>query len=72
MTDIRDYKGTGQGMDLSDTICHVCPCGSKLFRTVVSFDDYEMSAYSTDGECLECSTRVKLPTPIDKPDYYRD
>lgn len=72
MTDIRDYTGSGQSMDLSDTICHVCPCGSSLFRIVASFDDYEISAYSTDGECLDCGTRVKVPTPIDKPGYYRE
>lgn len=70
--DIRDFEGTGQSMDLSDTIVHVCPCGSHLFKIVASFDNYEIATYSTDGECLECGTRVKVPTPIDNPDYIGD
>lgn len=69
--DIRDYRGAGygNGFDLSDTVIHVCPCGSNLFRLVVSFDDYEIATYSTDMECIECGTRAKAPTPIDKPGY---
>jgi hypothetical protein len=65
--DIRDYRPASPGMDLSDTITRICPCGSNLFRTVVSFDeDYEIALYFLEGECLECGTRVKLPTPLDK------
>ena len=69
--DIRDYRGAGygNGFDLSDTIIHTCPCGSDLFRLVVSFDNYEIAAYSTDMECIECGTRAKAPTPIDHPEY---
>lgn len=64
--DIRDYHKDG-GLDLSDVITSVCVCGCNLFRTVVAFDeDYELVLYFTDGECLECGTRVKLPTPLDK------
>ena len=66
---IHDYKDTGQNLDLSDTIVHVCICGSKMFRIVATFDNFEIAQYSTDGECLECGTRVKVPTPIDNPDY---
>lgn len=68
---ITDYEGSwsGPGIDLSDTIVHVCVCGSELFHLVVSFDDYEISAYSTDMECLECKAKCKAPTPIDKPGY---
>lgn len=71
--DIRDYKGAwpGTGMDLSDQILHVCVCGGNLWRLVVSFEDYEIATYSTDMECLECGTRAKAPTPIDKPGYFR-
>ena len=68
---IQDYKGQwpGHGYDFSDTIMHECICGSTLWRVIVSFDDYEISAYATDMECLECGTRAKAPTPIDKPGY---
>ena len=68
---VLDYKGAwpNTGLDLSDTITHVCTCGSNLWHIVVSFDDYEIATYSTDMECLECGTRAKAPTPIDKPGY---
>lgn len=67
---ILDYTGAwpGTGMDLSDTIMHVCPCGSTLWKIVVSFEDYEISAYMLDMECLECGTRAKAPTPLDRQD----
>lgn len=72
--DIRDYRGAGfgEGFDLSDTITHVCPCGSELWRVVVTFEDYEIATYFTDMECIECGTRAKAPTPIDKPGYTRE
>lgn len=68
---IHDYKGAwpDTGLDLSDTIVHVCPCGSNLWQVVVSFDNYEIATYSTDMQCLECGTRAKAPTPIDHPEY---
>jgi hypothetical protein len=69
---IHDYPGSGQGIDLSDTVTHVCVCGGTLFKIYASFDDYEIAAYSTEGECVECNTRVRVPTPIDKPGYYRE
>lgn len=69
--DIRDYEGAwpGMGVDMSDTIMHTCVCGSNLWHLVVSFDNYEIATYATDMECLECGTRAKAPTPIDKPGY---
>lgn len=72
--DIRDYRGSwpGTGHDVSDTVMHVCICGSNLWRLVVSFEDYEIATYSTDMECLECQTRAKAPTPIDNPEYKPD
>lgn len=74
MLDIRDYLGAwpGEGLDMSDTIMHTCVCGSALWKVVVSFDNYEVAAYATDMECLECGTRALTPTPVDKPGYYRD
>lgn len=70
MVDIRDYKGTEDtGMDLGGTVVHVCPCGNNVFRIMATFDDYEIASYSTDGECVECGSRFKVPTPIDSPDY---
>lgn len=69
---IHDYTGESTlGMDLSDTVVHVCPCGNNVFKIFASFDDYEIATYSTDGECIECHTVVKVPTPIDRPGYVR-
>ena len=63
-----DFEGTGQALDLSDTITRVCPCGSTWFKTLISIDeDFEIAAYGLDGECIECGTRVKLPCPVDRP-----
>jgi hypothetical protein len=69
--DVRDFKPTGPGMDLGKTITSVCPCGSTLFRAIVTFDQdtYEIAGYYTEGECFECGTRLTLPTEIDKEDY---
>ena len=67
MTNYLDFHNTGASMDLSEHITNICPCGSVWFRTIVQIDDdYEISAYGLDGECIECGTRVKLPCPVDK------
>lgn len=68
---ILDYEGAwpNTGLDMSDTIMHVCACGSNLWQLVVAFEDYEIAMYSTDMKCLECGTHAKAPTPIDKPGY---
>lgn len=70
--DIRDYKPSGHPMDLSDVISTICPCGCNLFKTVVAIDEdtYELSMYALDAECLECSTRIKLPCPVDKEERF--
>lgn len=68
--DIRDHLSTDStAMDLGDTIVHVCPCGNNVFKVFATFGDYEMETYSTDGECIECGTRFKVPTPVDHPEY---
>lgn len=71
---IHDYAGAWPetGLDMRDTVLHVCSCGGNLWKVVVTFDDYEIATYSTDMECLECGTRAKAPTPIDKPGYKPD
>lgn len=68
---IQDYDGAwpNTGLDMSDTIMHTCVCGSTLWKVIVSFDNYEISSYALDMECLECNSRAKAPTPIDHPEY---
>lgn len=51
--------------DLGPT--HICPCGSTVFETLVSFENYEISWWFLDGKCLNCANLVKLPCPIDNP-----
>ena len=67
--DIRDYRPEINGPIDFNMITHVCVCGSDLFRLVVGFDEFEISTYSTDMECIECGCRWKAPTPIDHPEY---
>jgi hypothetical protein len=59
-----DYS---QSLDLGDMILHECPCGSNMWRIIASFEDYEISTYFTDAECVFCGTRAKVPTPLDRP-----
>lgn len=72
--DIRDHEGAwpGTGIDYGDTVVHRCHCGNSVFRVFATFEEYEMTTYSTDGECIECGSRFKVPTPIDNPDYKED
>jgi hypothetical protein len=44
-------------------------CGSDHFIAVISFDpeSYEIASWSLQGQCYVCSSKVKLPCPIDHP-----
>jgi len=55
--------------DLSGIIMHECICGCNMWKIVVMFEEYEISSYILDMECINCGTRAKAPTPIDNPDY---
>lgn len=57
-----------QPMDLG-MVTHVCLCGSKTWKILVTFDDYEIGSYSTDMYCFDCGCRAKSPTPLDKTDF---
>lgn len=63
---IRDFPSK-EGSDLGDAVVHECACGNRVFKIFATFDDYEIATYSTDGECIECGLRFKVPTPIDRP-----
>ena len=45
---------------------HLCPCGSQVFYIMASFDDYELSWYHLDGECVNCGNLVTVPCPVDR------
>lgn len=54
-------------MDLAQ-ICHVCPCGSRLWTVQVMFEDYEIAAYLLDMECALCGNKAIAPTEVDRPE----
>jgi len=47
---------------------HMCSCGCNVFKTLVSFDDYELAWWYLEGECLNCDAKVILPCPADRPE----
>ena len=48
---------------------HVCSCGCNVFKSLIAFDDYEISWWYLEGECLNCDAKVILPCPVDKPGF---
>lgn len=44
---------------------HVCPCGEKVFLIRAAFDDYKISLYGLDGECVSCGALVTVPCEAD-------
>lgn len=53
-------------MDLRGTPTHVCPCGSNIWNLKVMFEDFEISSYLLDMECVSCGSVATAPTAIDK------
>jgi hypothetical protein len=52
--------------DMKGIILHQCICKANMWKIVVGFEDYEISWYALDMECVNCGTRATAPTPIDK------
>lgn len=52
--------------DLGPT--HICTCGCNVFKSLIAFEDYEISWWYLEGECLNCGNKVTLPCPADKPE----
>lgn len=53
-------------MDLRGTPTHECICGSNVWRVGAIFQDFEISSYYLDMECMECGTYATAPTPLDR------
>lgn len=55
-----DYSGMGPTT--------VCPCGSRLFKILATFNDdtFELATYSCDMRCLSCGSYFDTPLPIHK------
>jgi hypothetical protein len=59
-------------MDLRGTPAHECVCGSNMFTVVCSFDEYEVSMYLLDMQCVGCGSLLTAPTLVDHPQYEPD
>mgnify|MGYP006274460521 FL=1 len=54
-------------LDARGVPTHACPnCGCKIFRVQAVFEDFEIAMWFTDGVCVECGTKVTVPTPVDR------
>lgn len=53
-------------LDLRGTPTHVCICGSKQFLVRASFENYEISQYFLDMQCINCGSLATAPTLIDR------
>jgi hypothetical protein len=54
--------------DFRPAILHQCVCGGTMWKLVVSFENYEISQYLLDMQCLNCGSMAIAPTPIDNPE----
>lgn len=60
-----DYTGS---LDYQGLVLHQCPvCESNIWNIKAMFEDYEISMYFTDMECVSCGTFAKAPTSLDRP-----
>ncbi len=46
---------------------HACPCGSKVFSILATFDNFEISWYMLDATCANCGNLIVVPCPVDDP-----
>lgn len=53
-------------MDLRGTPTHVCPCGSQIWFLKTVFEEFEISNYFLDMECVNCGSLATAPTPMDR------
>jgi hypothetical protein len=51
-----------------DTVTHQCVCGSKVWKLLAAFEDYELAWYSITMYCASCGARALAPTPLDRPE----
>lgn len=54
-----------EAIDFRPQVTHECYCGSQMFRIICMFEDYEISQYFLDMECINCGSRYFAPTPVD-------
>lgn len=64
----RDQLGTAsidqRGVPTNECLC----CGSNVFIIKAAFEDYEITGYYLDAECMVCGSPLTAPCPVDRPD----
>jgi hypothetical protein len=61
----RKRKQPSAKQDYSGIPTHVCPCGSKLIKTICIFEAGEIALWFTEAECGLCGAKLTAPTPVD-------
>jgi hypothetical protein len=59
-------EAEANALDLRGTPTHECICGSNIWSVKAIFQDFEISSYFLDMQCLECGTLATAPTPLDR------
>lgn len=63
---LEDEEDQMSAMDLRGTPTHVCICGSNQFFIRATFENYEISSYFLDMQCVNCGSLATAPTPVDR------
>lgn len=59
-------EAEAHALDLRGTPTHECICGSNIWSVRAIFQDFEISSYFLDMQCMECGTLATAPTPLDR------
>jgi hypothetical protein len=59
-------EAEANALDLRGTPTHECICGSNIWSVRAIFQDFEISSYFLDMQCMECGTLATAPTPLDR------
>ena len=55
-----------KAMDLRGKPTHQCVCGSVIWNIKGSFENYEISQYFLEIQCVSCGSLATAPTPLDR------
>lgn len=55
-----------KAMDLRGNPTHECVCGSNIWNIRAMFENYEISQYFLEMDCVKCGSLATAPTPLDR------
>lgn len=55
-----------KAMDLRGNPTHECVCGSNIWNVRAMFENYEISQYFLEMDCVKCGSLATAPTPLDR------